>query len=95
MGMVPREQSRPRRGLKPFQLAIGRDFGGVDAIEAKTRGFLARLIASAAATGVAVAGGKSLLDGNYAAVIGCWAVAGPIVGALVAYYFGLRGKDSG
>jgi hypothetical protein len=33
-------------------------------------------------------------EGNATAVIGCWAIAGPIVGALVAYYFGHRRKDT-
>ena len=90
MGM---EHRRPGRGPKPFRPAVGRDFGSVDDVEARTRGFLARFLALAAAAGLAVSGMKSLADGNYAAVIGCWAVAGPIVGALVAYYFGHRRKD--
>lgn len=90
---MAREYRRTGRGPKPFQPAVGRDFGSVDDVEALTRGFLARLLASAAATALAVSGVKSLAEGNYVAVIGCWAVAGPIVGALVAYYFGQRRKD--
>ncbi len=91
MGM---EQRQPRRGSKPFQPAIGRDFGSVEDVEARTRGFLARLLASAAAAALAVTGAKSLTEGNYTAVIGCWAIAGPIVGALITYYFGHRRKDT-
>lgn len=94
MAMEPPGQRRQRRGPKPFQPAIGRDFGAIDEVEARTRGYLARLIASAAAAALAVTGAKSLTEGNYAAVIGCWAVAGPIVGALVTYYFGHRRKDT-
>lgn len=90
MGMAHR---RSGSGPKPFQPAVGRDFGSVDDVEARTRGFLARLLAMTAAAALTVSGVKSLAEGNYAPVIGCWAVAGPIVGALVAYYFGHRRKD--
>ena len=90
--MAP-SQSR-RRGPKPFQPAVGQDFGAIEEVEARTRGYLARLIASAAAAALGVTGAKSLADGTYTAVVGCWAVAGPIVGALVSYYFGHRRKDT-
>ena len=83
-----------RRGTKPFQPAIGRNFGAVDEVDARTRGYLSRLIVSAAAAALAVTGAKSLVEGNYTAVIGCRAIAGPIVGALVTYYFGHRRKDT-
>lgn len=76
--MAPRDQRRC--GSKPFQPAIGRDFGPVFEVEARTRSFLARLLGSAAAAALAV--------------IGCWAVAGPIVGASITYYFGHRRKDT-
>ena len=89
--MAPRQSQR--RGPKPFQPAVGRDFGAIEEVEARTRGYLARLVASAAAAALGVTGAKSLADGNYTAVVGCWAVAGPIVGALVSYYFGHRRKD--
>jgi hypothetical protein len=60
--MAPREQRRC--GSKPFQPAIGRDFGPVVEVEARTRGFLARLLGSAAAAALAVTGAKSLAEGN-------------------------------
>ena len=90
--MVPKTPRR--RGAKPFQPAVGRDFGAVGEVDARTRGYLARLIGSAAAAALAVTGAKSLVEGNFTAVIGCWAIAGPIVGALVTYYFGHRRKDT-
>ena len=63
--------------------------------EAKTRGFLARLFASTTAIVVLAAGGWGLITENYMAVIGVWSVAGPIVGALVTYYFGPQRNDTG
>lgn len=87
----------PTSGRKaaPFQPAVGKDFGRVEEVEAKTRDFLARLIASVAVTGVGVAGGYGLFTGDHMAVIGAWTVAGPIMGALVAYYFGPQRNDTG
>jgi len=93
-GTTPNKKPRSGQRIKPFQPAIGREFEGVQEIEAKTRDFLARLIASATIAGVLVAGGYGLVTGKYMAVIGVWSVAGPIVGALVAYYFGPQ-RDTG
>jgi hypothetical protein len=87
MGVKP-SRSQPRRQTKPFQPAIGREFDGVHEVEAKTRGFLARVVASVTAIGVLSTGAYGLVTGNYTAIIGVWAVAGPIVGALMTYYFG-------
>jgi hypothetical protein len=94
-GVTPDRASRPSRRQKPFQPAIGAEFDGVQEVEAKTRSFLARLLASATVIGVLVAGGYGLITGNYTAVIGVWSVAGPIIGALVAYYFGPQRNDTG
>jgi hypothetical protein len=88
-------KSRSGQRKKPFQPAIGSDFGKVEEVEAKTRGFLARFIAWTAAIGVAATGGYGLVTGNYMAVIAVWAVAGPIIGAVVSHYFGPRGYDAG
>jgi hypothetical protein len=89
-----KQPSRPRQDVKPFRPAIGTEFAGVQEVDAKTRGFLARLIASSTAAAVAVAGCYSLITGHYLAVIGVWSVAGPIIGALVTYYFGPQ-RDTG
>jgi hypothetical protein len=95
-GLTPdRKSSRSVQRKKPFQPAIGTDFGAVEEVDAKTRGFLARLIALTAASGVAIAGGYGLITGNYTAVITIWAIAGPIIGAIVSYYFGPRRNDTG
>lgn len=91
MGVAPTTPgNRPhsRRKAKPFQPAIGREFDGVEEVEAKTRGFLARIIASVTAIGVVATGTYGLITGNYTAVIAVWAVAGPIIGALVTSSFG-------
>jgi hypothetical protein len=97
MARVPNQSSRSARAEKPFQPAIGAEFefDGVQEREAKDRSFLVRLIASATVVGVLVAGGYGLITGNYTAVIGVWSVAGPIIGALVAYYFGPQRNDTG
>ena len=94
-GATPDRKSRSGQGTKPFQPAIGTDFGKVEEAEAKTRGFLTRFIAWAAGTGVAVTGGYGLITGNYTAVIVVWAVAGPIIGAVVSHYFGPQRNDTG
>jgi hypothetical protein len=62
----------------------------VPTIEAKTRGFLARLIAlsAAAAIAVAVAATNGLMTGHYSALQVVWAVVGPLAGALMTHYFG-------
>ena len=94
IGVKPNQTSRSARKEKPFQPAIGHEFN-VQEGEAKTRGFLARLLASTIAIVVLAAGGWGLITGNYMAVIGVWSVAGPIVGALVTYYFGPQRNDTG
>jgi hypothetical protein len=80
---------------KPFQPAVGREFEGIEEVEAKTRDFLARMIAVATIISVGVAGLYSLMTGRYEAVAAVWSVAGPIIGAVVAYYFGPRRNDTG
>jgi len=60
----------------------------VPTIEAKTRGFLARCIALTVAAAIAVTGTNGLMTGHYAALEVVWAIAGPLVGALMTYYFG-------
>lgn len=40
-----------------------------------------------------VAGVDGLATGSYLAVEVVWAVAGPMLGALVTHYFGSTGKD--
>lgn len=82
------------KGGKPFQPAIGTKFA-VEEVEAKTRGFLARVIALTAVTGVAVTGGYGLVNNDYKALITVWAIAGPIIGAVVSHYFGPRRNDTG
>lgn len=85
----------PGEKAKPFQPAVGRDFEGVEEVEAKTRDFLARLIAVATVASVGVAGLYSLATDSYVAVAGVWSVAGPIIGAIVTYYFGPQRNDTG
>ena len=82
---------------KPYQPAIGTEFVVEQAasIAAKTRGFLARYVSISAGVAVVVTGGYGLLTGNYAAVEVVWAVAGPIIGAMMAYYFGPQRNDTG
>ena len=82
------ESRRDIGGAKPFQAAIGREFEGVEEVEARTRAYLAKLIASATAVATLLAGGYGLVAGNFMPVIAVWSVAGPIVGAVVTYYVG-------
>jgi len=95
-GATPRNrQPQSSRARKPFQPAIGKEFDGVQEVEAKTRAYLAKLIASATVAGALIAGGYGLVTDNYIPVMGVWSVAGPIVGALVTYYFGPQRNDTG
>jgi len=82
---------------KPFQPAIGREFpvDEVPTIEAKTRGFLAKFIALSVGLALFTTGTYGLRTGNYHALEAVWAIAGPIVGAVVTYYFGAHRKDTG
>ena len=92
---TPSANAHPSRSQrKPFQPAIGQEFDGVREAETKDRSFLVRLFAVATVIGVMVAGGYSLIVGDFTAVIGAWSVAGPIIGALVAHYFGPK-RDTG
>ena len=93
MGVVLNQSPRSSRAKKPFQ-PIGREFDGVREVDAKTRAFLARSIVSTTIVGVLAAGGYGLVAGSYMAVIGVWSVAGPIIGALMTYYFGPQ-RDTG
>jgi len=82
---------------KPYQPAIGAEIEieEVPTIEARTRGFLARYIAISVSAAIAVSGAYGLFTGNFTAVEVVWAVAGPIVGAMVLYYFGPQRNDTG
>nr|WP_294504358.1 hypothetical protein [uncultured Rhodopila sp.] len=85
-----------RTSDRRFQPRIGRDFELEDAyvIDATARGFLSRTIAIGVGGAVAVTGVYGLATGSYLAVEVVWAVAGPMLGALVTHYFGSTGKDS-
>jgi hypothetical protein len=89
-----RTAQRPER--KPFQPAIGRDFDIEPAptVEARTRGALARGITLFAGAVLILTGTYGLAAGDFMPLMASWAVAGPIVGAIVAYYFGPQGTDT-
>ncbi|MDE2005569.1 MAG: hypothetical protein KGI51_03290 [Rhodospirillales bacterium] len=93
MPQPPRPGRRP--GGKPFPPAIGRDFDIADAtvIEARTHGVLARGLASFAGAAVMVTGLYGLATRRFAPLQITWAVAGPLVGAVVSTYFGLDRRD--
>ena len=55
---------------------------------------MARFVLILSALAVSITGGYGLFTGNYAVVGAVWAIAGPLVGAVVGHYFGPR-KDSG
>jgi hypothetical protein len=95
-GMWDKARTRSRGSERRFQPRIGRDFDlqEVDVIDARTRGFLSRIIAVGAGGAIVVTGGYGLATGSYVAVEVVWAVAGPMFGALVTHYFGPTGKDT-
>jgi len=54
----------------------------------------ARFIAFSVGLALFASGTYGLWTGNYHALEGVWAIAGPIVGAVVAFYFGAQRKDT-
>ena len=80
MKKLPRDDHPPR---KPFQPAIGTDFGRVEDVEARTRDFLARFVAGTSGLAVGVTGVYGLVMDNYRPIIMVWAIGGPFVGAVV------------
>jgi len=79
-----------------FTPAVGAEFDVEEApvIDAKTRGFVARAIVLAVGAALIVAGSYGLVTRNFMPVEVVWAIGGPLIGAVVAYYFGPR-KDTG
>jgi hypothetical protein len=93
--MLERPWPWSRSSERRFQPRIGRDFEleDVHVIDARARGALSRASALGAGGAVTVTGSYGLATGDYLAVEGVWAVAGPMLGALVTHYFGSTGKD--
>ena len=70
------------------------DLDEVHVIDARTRGFLSRVIALGAGGAIAITGVYGMISGSYIAVEVVWAVAGPMCGALVTHYSGSAGKNT-
>jgi hypothetical protein len=89
-------RTRSRTSEPRFRPRIGRDFEleEVHVIDARTRGFLSRVITIGAGGAVVVTGTYGLATGSYLAIEVVWAVAGPMPGAMVTHYFGSAGKDT-
>jgi len=64
MARTPTKKAEAGLATKPFQPSIGTDFGRVEDVEARTRDFLARFVALAAGSMVAVTGLYGLTTGN-------------------------------
>ena len=95
VGEIRTKTKSPRRQNKPFQPAPGKDFGSVEEVDAKTRGFLARFVAYSSIVSLVAACGYGVINNSYTALMEVWAVAGPFIGAVVAYYFGPVRNDTG
>lgn len=94
-GVYHRKTEKSNRQHKPFQPAPGSDFGKVEEVDAGTRGFLARFIFYNSTLALGIAAGYSLIYHIYAVLLAVWAVVGPIIGVVVAYYFGPTRNDTG
>ena len=96
--MVPPPDRRTSRSAaerrKPFQPAIGKEFE-FEEIEAKNRGFVARVVVSFTAAALIVTGVYWLLKGSYAPLSLVWGIGGPLIGAIVGHYFGPKRTDTG
>lgn len=85
-----------KQNKKPFQPVIGTDIGDVkDVIDAQTRGFLAKFVAVTTGVMIATTGAYALLTGFDAPVLTIWAAAGPLNGAVMMYYFGIKRDPTG
>ena len=87
--------TRSQNSGHPFHPRVGRDFDieEVYVIDARTRSFLSRAISVGCGGAVAISGCYGLATGSFIAVEIVWAVAGPLLGAMVTHYFGSAGKD--
>jgi hypothetical protein len=95
-GPSPRNTpSRSGQAKRRFQPAIGRDFGAVGEVEARSRGYLMRVVVSLTTAAIVATGGYGLTTGDHTPLVAVWAIAGPFVGAMVAYYFGPQRSDTG
>lgn len=94
-GSLSSKSSRSGRKAKPFQLVIGKEFENVEEVEAKIRGFIAKTLILAAVVGLAFAGFHGFYTGNFVAVAAVWAVAEPVIGAVVSHYFGPERDNTG
>ena len=96
--MGPAPDRRPSRSAtereKPFQPAIGREFE-VEEIEARNRGFVARVVVGFIAAALVVTGVYWLLKGSYAPLSLVWGIGGPFIGVIVGHYFGPKRTDTG
>lgn len=95
-GVTPdKKSSRSGQRVRPYQPAIGKDFGKIEEVEANTRGFIARVLTVTTVAVVAITGGYGFVTGNYMAVMAVWAITGPLIGAMISYYFGPQRNDTG
>jgi hypothetical protein len=94
--MWDKSWTRRRTEEARFQPRVGLEFDlhEVRVLDARSRGFLLRAFTVGACGAVTVAGIYSLVTGNFVAIEVVWAVAGPMFGAMVTYYFGPAGKHA-
>ena len=87
---------RSRSAQSRFHPRVGEafDLEEVYVIDARARGFLSRAIAVGSGGAVAISGCYGLATGSYIAVQVVWAVAGPLLGAMVTHYFGSTGRNT-
>ncbi len=93
--------SDPRKAKIPkYTPAHGRDYEIVmraadDYRTSRTRDRISYVILFFALCSIATAAGYGIYSGNFNAVKDVWAVAGPIVGAIVGFYFQRGRNESG
>lgn len=79
----------PSVGTTPLRPTPGQEFDVVQEVEARTRAFLVKLIASSTTLVTLVAAGYGLITNRYGVVSGVWGLTGPILAGLIVYYFDL------
>jgi hypothetical protein len=78
---------------KLFPPKAGEEFDGVREIKARTRAFLAKLVASSAVLVTLVAAGYAVVTRQYGMLSVTWSIAGPLLAGITVYHFAASARE--
>jgi hypothetical protein len=76
-----------------FPPKAGEGFDGVREIKARTRAFLAKLVASSAVLVTLVAAGNAVVTRQYGMLSVIWSIAGPFLAGIMVYHFASSARE--